>query len=73
MALVKVTPKNPGVPVRKENGVPLDSQGEVLERTVWWIRRENDGDVTLEEVKAEAAADAGTEEAPAEPAIKAKK
>ena len=46
MATVTVTPA-PGVLVRKESGGLLAAAGEDLPVTPWWIRRANDGDVSL--------------------------
>ncbi len=46
MEKVFATPKE-GVLVRHENGKPLDTAGESVERNSYWLRRERDGDVTL--------------------------
>lgn len=46
MEKVFATPKE-GVLVRRENGKPLDTAGEPVERNSFWLRRERDGDVTL--------------------------
>jgi hypothetical protein len=54
MEKVFATPKE-GVLVRHENGKALDVAGEPVDRTSYWLRRERDGDVTLEPVQAVAA------------------
>lgn len=71
MALVKVTPTT-DLRVRHENGKPLDPAGEDVEISVWWKRRELDGDVVIAEIDAQAEA-APAEAAPADAAPKAKK
>lgn len=43
---ITATP-NPGVRVRKEDGALLKAEGETVERNSYWLRRQNDGDVTL--------------------------
>ncbi len=58
---VKVTPA-PGLVVRKPTGEALPAEGETLAMSPWWLRRRNDGDVTI---TYPAAADA--EAAPAKP------
>ncbi|GAB2182675.1 hypothetical protein DLREEDagrD3_28980 [Denitratisoma sp. agr-D3] len=40
--------------VLKEDGKKLAPEGEVLERSVWWIRRANHGEVTLSDIPKEA-------------------
>lgn len=39
-----------GVTFRKENGEFIKPEGEVVELNSFWIRRRNDGDVTLSEL-----------------------
>jgi hypothetical protein len=59
MPQVKATPIN-GARVRKPDGAILNAAGEPVERTSFWLRREKDGDVTLEAIAAqEPAAEAG--------------
>jgi hypothetical protein len=41
---------NKGVTFRKENGEFIKPEGEVVELNSFWIRRRNDGDVTLSEI-----------------------
>ncbi|MDO8932923.1 MAG: DUF2635 domain-containing protein [Rhodocyclaceae bacterium] len=66
---VKATPIN-GARVRKPDGSILQAEGEPVERSSYWLRRENDGDVTLEAITD--AAPTGVTE-PAAPAVKPKK
>lgn len=47
MEKVFAIPKE-GVLVRQENGKLLDPAGEPVERNSFWLRRERDGDVTLD-------------------------
>jgi len=51
MEKVIATPKE-GVLVRHENGKALAPEGEPVDRSSYWLRRERDGDVTLTEVPA---------------------
>lgn len=46
MSKVFAIPKS-GVLVRHENGKPLATDGEAVERNSYWLRRERDEDVTL--------------------------
>ena len=46
MAIVKVVPKA-NTPVFHPDGRPLAPDGEIVERTSYWLRRERDCDVTL--------------------------
>ncbi len=70
-AKVFATPKA-GVLVRHENGKALEAKGEAVERNSYWLRRRNDGDVTLTDLPAAATTTVATED-PAVPAKKAGK
>lgn len=52
--LIHIKPAKAAVPVRKQNGEYLADTGEKVERSSFWVRRLNDGDVV--EVKAAKAA-----------------
>lgn len=53
MALVTVTPA-PGMAVRHESGKPFNpATDNPVEQSVWWLRRERDGDVVLTPAAAE--------------------
>lgn len=65
---VKATPIN-GARVRKPDGSILQAEGDLVERSSYWLRREKDGDVTLDAVTAEPT---GVIE-PTAPAVKSKK
>lgn len=39
-----------GLLVRREDGKPLSAEGEPVDRTSFWLRRERDGDVTISDV-----------------------
>lgn len=71
MEKVFATPKE-GVLVRHAEGPlygkPLDAAGDVVERNSYWLRRERDGDVTLQPV---AALPADAEPTPAKKTTKA--
>lgn len=54
--LIHIKPAKAAVPVRKPNGEYLKADGEKIERSSFWVRRLNDGDVV--EVKAHATAKA---------------
>ncbi len=41
-----------GLKVRKENGTFLPDAGDTVVHSSYWARREQDGDVTLSEIKA---------------------
>ncbi|MGL5666226.1 MAG: DUF2635 domain-containing protein [Shewanella sp.] len=43
--LINIKPAKPAVPVRKPNGEYLKAEGEKVERSSFWVRRLNDGDV----------------------------
>ncbi|MEZ8932412.1 MULTISPECIES: DUF2635 domain-containing protein [unclassified Vibrio] len=45
--LIPIKPKNAEVPVRKPEGGFVNAAGEEVERTGYWVRRINDGDVVL--------------------------
>lgn len=45
--LIPIKPKNAKVPVRKPEGGFVNATGEEVERTGYWVRRINDGDVVL--------------------------
>lgn len=45
--LIPIKPKNAAVPVRKPEGGFVNAAGEEVERTGYWVRRINDGDVVL--------------------------
>ncbi len=45
--LVFIKPKKAEVPVRKPEGGFVDVAGEDVERSGYWLRRINDGDVVL--------------------------
>ena len=47
MEKVFVTPAA-GMRVRKQDGSTLAERGEAVERSAFWLRRERDGDVTLD-------------------------
>ena len=66
MEKVSATPKD-GVLVRHENGKPLETSGELVDRNSYWLRRAKDGDVTL------SAPPASTEAADATAAASSKK
>ncbi|PKF49255.1 DUF2635 domain-containing protein [Enterovibrio nigricans] len=42
---VFLIPTKEDIPVRKSDGEFLDAQGEFVERSSFWVRRLNDGDV----------------------------
>ena len=44
---VYLKPKDPNLKVLKEDGQPLDVNGEKLEPSVYWLRRLDDGDVVF--------------------------
>lgn len=52
MEFVLVTPVK-GARVRKPDGGLLDPQGENLERSSYWVRRQADGDVTISKARVE--------------------
>lgn len=55
--LINIKPAKPAVPVRKPNGEYLNAEGEKVERSSFWVRRLNDGDVVeLKAAKAKAGA-----------------
>lgn len=56
MPQVIATPIN-GARVRKPNGQILMAEGETVERDSFWLRREVDGDVRLDDVPAAAGDD----------------
>lgn len=43
--LIHIKPAKAAVPVRKPNGEYLNAEGEKVERSSFWVRRLNDGDV----------------------------
>lgn len=43
--LIKIKPAKAAVPVRKPTGEYLDKDGEAVERSSYWVRRIQDGDV----------------------------
>ncbi|MGI2196887.1 DUF2635 domain-containing protein [Shewanella baltica] len=43
--LIHIKPAKAAVPVRKPNGEYLKADGEKVERSSFWVRRLNDGDV----------------------------
>jgi len=51
MPKVKATPIN-GARVRKPDGSILSADGEPVERSSFWLRRKNDGDVKFEAIAA---------------------
>lgn len=51
MPQVIATPIN-GARVRKPDGQILKAEGETVERDSFWLRRQNDGDVRLDDVPA---------------------
>lgn len=57
---VKATPIK-GARVRKPDGSILRAEGESVERSAFWLRRENDGDVALEAIPAAAEPDGVTD------------
>lgn len=70
MPQIKATPVN-GARIRKENGALLKPEGEIVERTAFWLRRAADGDVAL--TAADAAEPAPDAEAPQATQTKSKK
>jgi hypothetical protein len=56
MPQVIATPIN-GARVRKLDGQILKAEGETVERDSFWLRREFDGDVRLDDVTPSAAGD----------------
>jgi len=62
--LIHIKPAKTAVPVRKQNGEYLADTGEKVERSSYWIRRLNEGDVI--EIKAQSAT-----KAPAKTQVKA--
>lgn len=52
--LIKIKPAKEAVPVRKPTGEYLAATGESVERSSYWVRRIQDGDVV--ELKAQAKA-----------------
>lgn len=56
MPQVIATPIN-GARVRKPNGQILKAEGETVERESFWLRRQTDGDVRLDDVAAPPAGD----------------
>jgi len=43
--LIKIKPAKAAVPVRKPSGEYLAAEGENVERSSYWVRRIQDGDV----------------------------
>ncbi|MEJ6520647.1 DUF2635 domain-containing protein [Shewanella bicestrii] len=56
--LINIKPAKPAVPVRKPNGEYLKADGEKVERSSFWVRRLNDGDVVELKVAKSAAINA---------------
>lgn len=56
--LINIKPAKPAVPVRKPNGEYLKAEGEKVERSSFWVRRLNDGDVVETKVAKSAATNA---------------
>jgi hypothetical protein len=51
MSFVFVIPK-PGIRVRHpETGRIIAAEGETVERSTYWLRRQRDGDVSIEQVR----------------------
>lgn len=44
---VFVRPAKPGARVRKEDGTLLPAEGDTVKHSIYWVRREADGDVVL--------------------------
>lgn len=51
----KVITPRAGVQVRKPDGTRLSPDGETLDYNAYWVRRRNDGDVTIADVPGVAA------------------
>lgn len=50
MTMKRIKPARAGLNVRRPDGEWLDSQGEVLPLTAYWLRRETQGDVVITDV-----------------------
>lgn len=66
MPQVIATPIN-GARVRKPDGKILKAEGETVERDSFWLRREFDGDVRLDDVTPPPAGDGATNVAQIKP------